>query len=48
MALLDVDFTVNAWLLSLVNAGAVAIVAALGALTILGPRKSPARLLREL
>jgi putative ABC transport system permease protein len=48
MALLDVDFTVNAWLLSLVNAGAVAIVAALGALTILGARKSPARLLREL
>jgi putative ABC transport system permease protein len=48
MALLDVDFTVNAWLLSLVNAGAVAIVAALGALTILGARKSPAWLLREL
>jgi putative ABC transport system permease protein len=47
-ALLDVDFTVNGWLLSVVNASAVAIVAVLGALTILGTHKSPARLLREL
>jgi putative ABC transport system permease protein len=49
MAMLDVDFTVDGWLLFIVNAGAVAIVAVLGATTILGTRgRSPARLLREL
>jgi len=49
MALLDVDFTVNGWVLAIVTVGAVAIVAALGATTILGAfRTAPARLLREL
>lgn len=49
LALLDVDFTVNSWLLAAVTAGAVAIVAALGATTVLGAfRTAPARLLREL
>jgi putative ABC transport system permease protein len=49
MALLDVDFTVNGWVLSIVNSIAVVIAAALGAGTILGGfRRAPARLLREL
>jgi putative ABC transport system permease protein len=49
MALLDVDFAVNAWILSIVNFSAVAIVAILGAVTILSAfRRAPARLLREL
>ncbi|MEQ1768563.1 MAG: FtsX-like permease family protein [Devosia sp.] len=49
LALLDVDFTVNGWILLVVDAGAIAIVAVLGASTILSSRgKSPGRLLREL
>jgi putative ABC transport system permease protein len=49
LALLDVDFTVNNWLLAGVTIGAIAIVAALGATTVLGAfRTAPARLLREL
>jgi putative ABC transport system permease protein len=49
LALLDVDFTVNSWVLAAVNVGAVAIIVVLGAATVLGAfRTSPARLLREL
>ena len=49
MALLDVDFTVNQWVIAAVGAGAIAIVAALGASTVLDAfRTAPARLLREL
>ena len=49
LALLDVDFTVNSWVLATVNIGAIVIVAVLGATTILGAfRMAPARLLREL
>lgn len=49
LVLLEVDFTADGWVLSAVNAGAVVIVATLGAVSILGAlRKAPARLLREL
>lgn len=49
LALLDVEFTVNSGVLAAIIAGAVAIVAALGATTVLGAfRTAPARLLREL
>jgi putative ABC transport system permease protein len=49
LALLDVDFTVNASVLTAVTIGAIAVVAALGAATVLGAfRTAPARLLREL
>lgn len=49
LALLDVDFTINAWVLAAVDIGAICIVAALGATTVLGAfRTAPARLLREL
>ena len=49
MALLDVDFTVDGWTMSVVIAIAIVSVAILGAGTILGGlRKAPARLLRAL
>ena len=49
LALLDVDFTANGWMLAIVNICAIATVAALGATTILAAfRTAPARLLREL
>jgi len=48
-ALLDVDFTTNGWALGAVGLGAVAVVTALGATSVLGVfRTAPARLLREL
>jgi putative ABC transport system permease protein len=49
LALLDVDFTVNSSMLAAVNIGTVAIVAALGASSILAAfTTSPGRLLRAL
>ncbi|MEP7239472.1 MAG: FtsX-like permease family protein [Devosia sp.] len=49
LALLDVDFTINSWVLTAVDIGAIAIVSLLGASTVLSAfRSAPARLLREL
>jgi putative ABC transport system permease protein len=49
LALLDVGFTINSWVLTAVDIGAIAIVSLLGASTVLSAfRSTPARLLREL
>lgn len=49
LALLDVEFTVNAGLLAVVTGGAILVVTVLGAATILNVfRQAPARLLRQL
>ena len=49
LALLDVDFTINNWVLASVNLAAVVIVGVLGAATVFSAfRTAPARLLREL
>ena len=49
LALLDVDFTVNSWVLAVVTIGAIATVAALGATSVLAAfRVTPGRLLRAL
>ena len=49
LALLDVDFTVNSWVLTAVTIGAIATVAALGATSVLAAfRVTPGRLLRAL